>query len=122
MAEEQQAALSEREQQIQELEEYIVNLKKLAESKKQAENLLHNKDFQELILETYCKKEVIRYLKLAMTEDLPQEARENSLSMAEDAVKIRVFLDNVCRFGAIAERDIVDAQQLLAQLESEKED
>lgn len=114
--------LSEKEQKIEEMEQYISNLETLIKEKNQAENLLHNKDFQDLILETYCKKEVIRYLKLAVTEDLPNEVRDNSLEMAEDAVKVRVFLDNVCRFGAIAERDIVDARKMLAQLESEKED
>lgn len=119
---EEQAALTEHEQQIQELEEYIVHLEELVKQKEQAENLLHNKDFQDLVLETYCKKECVRYLKLVVCEDLPREAREDSLSMAEDTAKIKVFLDNVVRFGAIAERDIVESRKMLAQLESEKED
>ena len=116
------AILTEHEQQIQELEEYIVQLEELVKQKEQAENLLHNKDFQDLILETYCKKECVRYLKLAMCEDLPRENREDSLAMAEDAAKVKVFLDNVVRFGAIAERDISASRKMLAQLESEKED
>ena len=121
MAEEENATLPPKEQQIHELEEYINQLDSLVRQKKQAENLLHNKDFQDLILETYCKKEVVRYLKLAVLEDLPKEAREDSLSMAEDAAKVSLFLDNIIRFGAIAERDIVEARKLLVQIESEPE-
>lgn len=119
---EENAALSEKEQQIREAEEYIAQLEMLINQKNQVENLLHNKDFQDLILETYCKKEVIRYLKLAVSEDLPKENRENCVSMAEDGVQLRVFLDNILRFGVLAERDIVEARKLLAQIESEKED
>ena len=119
---EEKATLSKREQQIQEMEEYISQLEKLIEQKRQVEDLLHNKAFNDLILEDYCKKEVVRYLKLAVLEELPAQARDESLAMAEDAVKLKIFLDNVSRFGAIAERDISEARKALAQLESEKDD
>ena len=121
MAEE-NTALSEREQKIKELEEYISNLEQLIKEKKQAENLLHNRDFQELVLETYCKKECVRLLKLAVCEDLPAEAKDDALAMAEDTARIKVFLDNIVHFGAIAERDIDDARKLLDEIESEKEE
>ncbi len=113
--------LTEKEQKIKELEEYVINLEKLIEEKKQVENLLHNKDFQDVILKDYCKRECIRYLQLALCDNLPTEARDNSLAMAEDAAKLQLFLDNIIKFGIIAERDIKEAREVLAQLESEKD-
>lgn len=114
--------MSEKEQRIAEMEEYVSNLEKLIEEKKQAENLIHNPDFQKLILNNYCKRECIRYLQLALCDNITKEARDDSLAMAEDTAKLSLFLNNVLQFGTIAERDIKEAREVLAQLESEKED
>lgn len=113
--------LSEKQQKIAEMETYISNLEQLINEKRQAENLLYNKDFQDLILKNYCTRECIRYLQLALCDNLSTEIRDDSLAMAEDTAKVRLFLDNILKFGVIAERDIKEAREVLAQLESEEE-
>lgn len=113
--------ITEQQNKINELEEYIANLETLIKEKKQAENLINNKDFQDLILNTYCKRECVRYLQLSLCDNLSKEVRDDSLAMAEDAAKVQLFLDNIIKFGIIAERDIKEAREVLAQLESEGE-
>jgi hypothetical protein len=94
----------------------------LISRKEQAERLLNNPDFKELILDFYCKEECIRYLKLSLSEDmLNAEARDDSLAMAEDAAKVSIFMSKTVMLGSMAERDLPEAKKALIELNQQTE-
>lgn len=107
--------------QVFALEQQLENAKQLVARRDLALKLSKNPDFRKLIMEQFCVTECAKYAQLSADFDMPVEARESSLAMAQAAGHLRRFMEICITMGNVNERDIVNIEAAIDQARAEED-
>lgn len=106
------------DQQIQQVEVTIQQLKEIVEVKNAILRLEQNRDFKKIFLEGYFKEEAARLALLTRTGN-PQIDVQEVFKDIEAIGGLASYLRNKVSFGMRAEEDLAEHQELATELETE---
>lgn len=101
---------------IQSVDASIESLKQTIALADSFKRLSTNKDFKKLIIEEYLKNNAIRLVHLTTNTALNAEAIQNDI---KGIAAFNQYLLNVAQAGAVAERELEEANVLKAELQEE---
>ena len=101
---------------VTEIEAQIADLKELVQRKDLALRLEKVPEFKELILDGFCEKDCARFARNSGDPSIEPENRADSLAMAQAAGHLRRWLSMTVRQGLMAEQEIAEGQEALAEL------
>jgi hypothetical protein len=101
------------------LENQLENAKTLLERRNMALKLSSNREFRKLVLEGFCEKECARLVCESADPALGLQERADALAMAQAGGHLRRYLSACFQMGAVAERDIPEIEDALAQARAE---
>jgi len=107
--------------EVEELEEQATELKEMIEFSKSIRNLESNPDFNKVIIEGYCQKEMARNLGLAVSDKLNPETRELCNQLAKSPAALKNYLVYQMQRGEAAEEDLALVEQHLEELRAKGE-
>lgn len=102
--------------QLTELQDYLKILGKQVKLKEQAERLLENEDFKEVILKGFCEQELSRCMQLAVAENISAEQRELYIQLAKASATLDNYLNTIVVLGRTAEEDMDEVQKQIEDL------
>lgn len=106
---------------VQALEGQLERNKELIDRRNLALRLSNNRDFKKLIIDDFCLKEAARLVGESADPALDQQQRMDALSMAQAGGHLRRFLSMAFQMGAVAERDISEIEEALAEARAEED-
>lgn len=106
---------------VQALEGQLATTKELIERRNLALRLSNNRDFRKLILDDFCLKEAARLVAESADPALNERERADALAMAQAGGHLRRFLSATFQMGAVAERDISEIEEALAEARAEED-
>lgn len=106
---------------VQALEGQLARTKELIDRRNLALRLSSNRDFRKLILDEFCVKEAARLVGESADPALDPRERADALAMAQSAGHLKRFLSATFQMGAVAERDISEIEEALAEARAEED-
>lgn len=101
------------------LENQLEDAKGLVERRNMALKLSSNREFRKLVLEGFCEKECARLVSQSADPAMGLQERADALAMAQAGGHLRRYLSACFQMGAVAERDIIDLENALAEARAE---
>lgn len=106
--------------QVEQLEQQLIEAKKLVERRQMAIRLSQNPDFKKLILDEFCLQEAARYVHASADPSLGPDERADALALAQASGHLKRFLSVTVQMGAHAERDIPNIDEAIDEARSEE--
>lgn len=97
------------------LEQQHEQAKELINRRNMALKLASNREFRLLILEGFVEKDAARLVAEAGDPALTPQQRADAFEMAKAGGHLKRYLSAAFQMGAVAERDMVDLEQALAE-------
>lgn len=101
---------------IQDLEQGIKDAEELLERRTMALKLSANREFRKLFTDGYFLEEAARLVQLSADPALSLEQRADALAMAQATGHMKRYLSMCVQMGAVAERELPDMHDALAEL------
>ena len=108
--------------ELTELQEHLNYLKEVIALGDQVKRLKINKDFEELITQGFCIKEMQRYMGLAVSEKSTADLRTLCENSAKAGSVLMNYLDYLEKRAMIASHEIEEVQQAITELEVKGEE
>ncbi len=105
---------------VEKLEEQTKTEKLRIERRDAILRLSKNKDFRTLIIEGFCRDECARYVHESGDPSLSPESRADALNIAQSAGHFKRFLNVSITMGDVAERNLIDLDQHIAEARAEE--
>lgn len=106
--------------EIEGLEQQLADAKHLLEQRRLAQKLADNFEFRTLILDQFCTKEAARLVHMSADPAMSAEQRADALAMAQAGGHLRRYLSMAIQMANVAERDIPNIEQAIAEARSEE--
>lgn len=113
--------MSEQAISVEELENYIAHLKEQKRLPEALDRLMKNEDFQKIVMNEYLREEAIRSTMLKADPSMAdrQQQVENALI---GVAQFNQFLQRIRTLGAMAERDLPEAEEALHNFYAEEQE
>jgi hypothetical protein len=105
---------------VQQLEQQLSNAQELIDRKNRALRLANNADFRVLFQEEYFLKEAARMVQLSGDPSLTAEQRADALAMAQATGHTKRYLSMIVQQATVAERDMPELEEALAEARLEE--
>lgn len=105
---------------IAEIELSMDHAKELIAKKDSALKLSVNREFKKLVFEGYFEQEAVR-LTHALSDHAMIPHREQIIADLDAIGRFKQYMTNIVQFGKMAETDLKEAQEALAEMHNEDE-
>jgi|JI9StandDraft_2_1071091.scaffolds.fasta_scaffold05826_5 hypothetical protein len=108
--------------EIQQLEQQLETADYLIKRKDAAIRLSNNKDFKRLVIDEYFTAEAARLIMASGDPNLTEQQRADFVAMGQACGHFKRYLSAIVREATMAERDVPNIEETLAELRAEAGD